>query len=68
MQEKTKKKIEEAGINTITQSRLEATLEYRSVDERFTGSSSDLEDIREYSSLSVPFKLEIETHVLRDRN
>ena len=40
------KKIEEAGINTITQSRLEATLEQRSVDERFTGSSSDLEDIR----------------------
>ena len=42
------KTIEEAGINTITQSRLEATLEYRSVDERLTGSSFVLEDIRAY--------------------
>jgi hypothetical protein len=28
------------------------------VDERFTGSSSDLEDIRGYSNLSTQFKLE----------
>ena len=57
------KKIEEAGINTITQSRLEATLEYRSVDERLTGSSSVLEDIRAYYNPPVIFKVRNGYHI-----
>jgi hypothetical protein len=36
---------------------LEATLEYRSVDDRLTGSSSVLEVIRAYCNLPVIFKV-----------